>query len=216
MLAALVGGDRAENSGLQAYIRSMLRVMVFDAGRRGQLISQAELARYTRDLAEAVTEALHYFIGHGDKSPRDSRRYLAASAAHVIHMLRDTTEDVESGYYNIPREYLEAHKIDPHQVGSDPYRQWTQSRVALARAYFQAGRSYLAQVENLRCRLAGQAYIARFETTLQAIERDGYCLRRAYTERKSLKAGLRICLAALASAFTSRQPGEISQKITAR
>ena len=216
LLLELVQGDREKDSGLQVYIRSMLRVMAFDASRRGRLISQAELACYTRDLAAAVTEALHYFIGHGDKSPRDERRYLAASAAHIIHMLRDTFDDVQAGYFNIPREYLQAQDIEPHQVWSDPYRRWVQSRVEMARAYFQAGRSYLAQVENPRCRLAGLAYIARFGITMEAIEQDGYRLRAGYPERKSLRAGLRICQAALAPAYLGRQPRDISDKLTAR
>jgi hypothetical protein len=62
--------------------------------------------------------------------------------------------------------------------------------VKLARQYFQAGREYISQVRGVRCRLAGFAYLARFEWMLKLIEKDGYCLRPDYPERKSLKAGL--------------------------
>jgi phytoene/squalene synthetase len=175
----------------------MLAVMAFDAERRGRLVSQRELAEYSRWLSSAVTEAMHYFIGHQHASPHTEARYLAVTAAHITHMLRDTFEDVAAGYYNIPREYLDSHTLTPQAVDSAPYRAWVQHRVQLARSYFRAGRSYLAQVENFRCRLAGYAYMARFTGVLDAIEQEGYHLRAAYTERKSLSATLRM----LGSAF---------------
>jgi hypothetical protein len=73
-------------------------------------------------------------------------------------------------------------------VGSNAYRAWVGSRVGLARTYFKAGREYLGQVENLRCRLAGFAYTARFEGVLDLIEQDGFLLRAAYPERSGLGA----------------------------
>src|SRR5512140_1342499 len=65
LLIELVKHDNEKNSGLQCYLRNMMQVMDFDARRRGRLISQAELNEYTHWLASAVTEAMHYFIGHG-------------------------------------------------------------------------------------------------------------------------------------------------------
>ena len=197
MLIELVKHDHEKNSGLQSYLRNMMHVMEFDARRRGRLISQAELNEYTRWLATAVTEAMHYFIGHCCHSPHDETRYLAVSAAHITHMLRDTLDDVQAGYYNIPREVLEANHIQPQDVQSKAYRAWVKSRVLLARKYFQAGRRYLARVENPRCRLAGLAYTARFEWLLDTIEREGYALRPEYSERKSLATGVRMGLSTL-------------------
>jgi hypothetical protein len=55
----------------------------------------------------------------------------------------------------------------------------------------------------LRCRLAGYAYTARFQWMLGAIERDHYCLRSEYPDRKSLWAGLWMGWSALASMFAS-------------
>ncbi len=204
MLAELIQGDREKNSGLHAYLRNMMAVMAFDAERRGRLISKAELAEYTRHLAVAVTEALHHFIGHGCKSPQGESRYLAVTAAHITHMLRDTLEDAEAGYFNIPREVIESHGIGPHDVWSNPYRKWVQSRVEQARAYFKVGRDYLAQVQNPRCRLAGYAYTARFARVLDAIEQDGYRLRSEYPECESLLAGPRMIGAALSRMFDHR------------
>jgi hypothetical protein len=192
LLVELVRGDQERDSGLQAYLRHMMRVMDFDTRRRGQLISQVQLNEYTRWLAIAVTEALHYFIGHGQLAPRDETRYLAVSAAHIAHMLRDTYPDLQAGYYNIPREALEANHIGPDEVQSDAYRAWVRSRVRLAREYFQAGESYFARVQSARHRLAGLAYIARFAWLLDTIEREGYCLRPEYSERKSSGTGLRM------------------------
>jgi phytoene/squalene synthetase len=197
MVADLIDSDHRHSSGLHAYIRNMMAVMAFDAERRGRLISQQELSAYTRWLAIGVTEALHYFIGHGCYTPHTQARYLAVTAAHITHMLRDTLDDVRAGYFNIPREVVETYAIDPGDVSSDAYRQWVQSRVHLARRAFSAGKSYLDQVESHRCRVAGYAYIARFETVLDSIERDDYLLRAGYPEDVDFGAGARIALTLL-------------------
>lgn len=210
LLAELVAQDTETNSGLQIYLRQMMAVMVFDVGRRGRLITQAELAEYSRKLATAVTEAMHYFIGHAEPAPRHPARYLAVTAAHITHMLRDTREDVAAGYFNIPREHLQARGITAHDVDSRAYREWVCSRVQLARQYFRAGRQYLAQVRNWRCRLAGHAYAARFEWMLRVIERDYYCLRSEYGQRRSLGAGLWMGWSTLASLFTPAGPRRLA------
>ena len=206
LVADLIHNDQAENSGLKTYINQMMAVMVFDAERKGQFISQGELAEYTRSLATAVTEALHYFIGHNDFSPQDDSRYLAVTGAHITHMLRDAIEDAAVGYYNVPQDFLDTHGITPTDVNHDAYQTWVRNRVQLARKCFAAGRAYLGRVENFRCRLAGYAYIARFEVVLAAIEKDGYRLRPAYPERKSKRAGLRMILATLTLALASLWP----------
>jgi phytoene/squalene synthetase len=213
MLAGLIHGDAQKNSGLQAYIRNMMAVMAFDAERRGRWITQEELVSYRRCLATAVTEALHYFIGHCCNSPRGERRYLAATAAHITHMLRDTCEDTAAGYYNVPRQFLDANGITPQDVGSQAYRAWVRGQVQLAREYFKAGKDYLAQVENFRCRLAGHAYIARFEVVLDAIEREGYILRPDYDERKSPLSSMRVIWRAFSRACTFRREEENNRKI---
>jgi phytoene/squalene synthetase len=204
MLVELVHHDHEKNSGLQAYLRNMMLVMDFDARRRGRLISQAELNTYTRWLASGVTEAMHYFIGNGDDAPQDETRYLAVTAAHITHMLRDTSDDMQAGYYNIPREVLDAAQIWPQEVHSDAYRLWVKSRVQLARQYFEAGKGYLARVQNPRCRLAGFVYTARFEWLLDTIEREGYILRSQYDERKSIGTGLRMSWLAFSSMINLR------------
>ena len=214
MLVDLVRDDTEKNSGLQSYLRNMMAVMVFDAERRGQVISQAELFGYSRALAVAVTEAMYYFIGHDDPSPSHEARYLAVTAAHITHMLRDAFEDAQAGYFNIPREYLQSHGGSPEDVNSQTYREWVCDRVQLARMYFKAGRECTAQVKNLRCRLAGFAYTARFEWMLRAIERDNYCLRPEYPERKSLRAGLWMIWLTLASVLASPRMRSNPQSLT--
>lgn len=190
MLVDMVRNDTEKNSGLQIYLRNMMDVMLFDAGRRGQTVSQAELAGYSHKLAVAVTEALYYFIGHDDPSPHHPARYLAVTGAHIVHMLRDAVEDVEAGYFNIPREVLQARGISPQDIASDAYRKWVCERIQLARATFDLSRECTSRVKNWRCRLAGYAYTARFRWMLNAIERDNFCLRAEYPERKGFGAGL--------------------------
>jgi phytoene/squalene synthetase len=211
MLIELVRQDRERNSGLQSYLRNMMQVMDFDASRRGRLISQFELGEYTRFLATAVTEAMHYFIGHCCHSPHDETRYLAVTGAHITHMLRDTFDDLQAGYYNIPREVLEANHIQPQDLQSNAYRAWVRSRVQQARKCFQAGREYLARVQNPRCRLAGLAYTARFEWLLDTMEQENYVLRPEYGERKRFGTGLRMGVSVLAALTRVRERKPLSR-----
>jgi phytoene/squalene synthetase len=213
MLVELVQNDHEKNSGLATYLHNMMLVMDFDGKRRGRVISQAELNEYTRWLAEAVTDAMHYFIGNGWYAPHDETRYLAVSAAHISHMLRDTFDDLQAGYFNIPREVLQANHIGPQDVHSDAYVAWVKSRVQLAREYFKAGRDYLSRVQNWRCRLAGYAYTARFEWLLDTIEREGYRLRPQYDERKRIGTGLRMSWLAFSSMVYFRGEEILSRQL---
>lgn len=200
ILFDLVRHDDEKNSGLQTYLYNMMAVMAFDAERRGRVISQTELCEYSRRLATAVTEAIYYFIGHDTPPSPSPERYLSVTAAHIVHMLRDTFEDTRVGYFNIPREVLLAEAISPQDITSRPYRKWVCERARLAHRYFEAGRAYLDRVPNIRCRLAGYAYTARFEWMLGVIARDNYCLRSAYPERKTARAGLWMGWSTLSSA----------------
>ncbi len=150
MLADLVRSDSEDHSGLQSYLRNMMGVMAFDTARCGRIISQAELAEYTRMLATAVSEAMCYFIGHGEvqpTAPHTETCYPSVIAAHITHMLRDTIEDVEAGYFNIPGEYLQSQAISANDVESPAYHEWVTQRIQLARAHFKAGRACIARVQ---------------------------------------------------------------------
>jgi len=223
MLVDLVCSNEGKHPGLKSYLHNMMSVMSFDAERRGRAVSQTELDEYSHALATAVTDAMFYFIGHDDPPPPHKARYLPVTAAHITHMLRDTKEDIDAGYFNIPGEFLQSHDITPGDVKSQAYRKWVCSRVKLAGRYFDEGRVYLSRVKNLRCRIAGFAYTARFEWMLRAIERDNFCLRSEYRHRKSFSAGLWMVWTTLTSIFASNltkrqahtlafQPAEIDER----
>jgi phytoene/squalene synthetase len=202
-LANLGKNEPDTTSGLQIYLSKMMSVMEFDVERRGRGISQCELDDYSRSLAIAVTEALHYFIGHDCATEKSERRYLAVRAAHITHMLRDAGEDTTAGYFNIPQKYSEDQELSYLDFDHPSYRDWVSNRINLARRFFQIGREYIAQVRNMRCQLAGYAYIARFEWMLKVIEHDGYRLRGEYPERKSVGAGLWMVWRTASSLFAS-------------
>jgi phytoene/squalene synthetase len=192
IIADLINHDRGEDSGLRSFIHNFLAIIEFDAHRRGHLISQRELAWYSSCLGKAVTDAIQYFVGNGHPYPTADNHYLAATAAHITHMLRDTVEDNAEGYINIPGEYLEAHGIGPEDIDSPPFRAWVRDRVELARHYFREGKEYIDGLDVLRCKIAAHCYCARFEGVLDTIERDGYVLRPAYGERSKLSTWLRM------------------------
>jgi phytoene/squalene synthetase len=218
MLVDLVKHDTGKNPGLRSYLYNMMAVMEFDAARRGQIISQAELDHYTQMLAVAVTDALHYFIGHYDPQPDRELRYQAVTAAHMTHMLRDAYEDTEIGYFNIPSQFLKQNKLNPQDIEASVYRDWVCERVKLARQHFLSGRKAIAQVKSWRCRLAGYAYTARFEWVLRTIERENFCLRCEYPDRKGWRASLWMVWNTLKSVFVlplfnpqSAQPQRVNE-----
>lgn len=206
-LADLIHNDRGNNPGLRSYLGRMMAVMEFDAGRRGRLISQAQLSEYTQNLAIAVTDAMHYFIGHGDPAPAIETRYTAVTAAHITHMLRDSLEDQQAGYFNIPQEYLQKLGVSAQDLDHSAYRDWVFTRVKVARQLFKESQKSLSQIQNLRCRLAGYAYAARFEWMLRAIERDNYRLQWEYPERKKLRASAWMAWRTLRGLVTSTRMG---------
>ena len=192
MLADLARSADLADGGLRSYLRNMMLVMDFDGRRRGRLVSQRELDQYTRWLAIAVTDAMEYFLGEGSAPLHDDTRYAAVQGAHVVHMLRDTFADVEAGYYNIPREVLDAHSIGPGDIESAAYRAWVESRVQLARRLLETGRAYFARVHSLRHRLAGLAYIARFQWLIDTLERERFAVRSEYAERRAVATAWRM------------------------
>jgi phytoene/squalene synthetase len=197
IVADLISHDRGENSGLQSFIRNFLAIIDFDAYRRGRHVSQAELDWYSDCLGQAVTDAIQYFVGNDHTYPRGTNQYLAATAAHITHMLRDMVEDLSEGYVNVPREYLDEHGLRPQDLGSPAMRAWVRSRVRLARRYFRDGKRYIDSLDVLRCKIAARWYCARFEGLLDIIERDDYILRPRYSRQRKLSAWLR--MAALAA-----------------
>jgi phytoene/squalene synthetase len=190
IIADLIHNDRFEGSGLESFIRNMFAIVEFDAYRKGRLISEEELIWYTDRLGTSVTDGLLYFIGNRHPHPQSDKKYLAATAAHITHLLRDMLVDIADGFINIPREYLREHAISHDQIDSHPFRQWVQERVILAREYFREGKIYLDELDVLRSKIVGHWYCARFEGILDSIERDRYLLREAYPENRNLLAWL--------------------------
>jgi phytoene/squalene synthetase len=180
MLRDLIAGRRDEHPGLRSYLENMMAVMEFDASRRGRLISRQELERYTSLLATGVWNCIEYFIGHAHRYPQGPARTQAVAGAHIIHMLRDTVDDLTSGYFNVPREVLEAEGLTPADLEHPAYRDWVRERVEQARRCFDEGKRYLRSIGCLRSQIASYLYCARFEVVLRQIELDQYRIRALY------------------------------------
>jgi phytoene/squalene synthetase len=131
-------------------------------------------------------DGIQYFIGNGHPYLKTVDRTLAVVGAHLVHMLRDSLEDIPAGFINIPAEDIQGRGICVEDVESESFRLWVREQVDRARVCLQAGKQYIDSLDILRCKLAGVWYCARFEWFLNAIQRDGYRLRRAYPERQNL------------------------------
>jgi phytoene/squalene synthetase len=188
MLADLIAHDRGPDSGLRSFIHNFMAVIEFDANRNGRLVTSQELNFYTIWLATAVMDGLQYFIGNGHPYPKTPDRMLAVVGAHLVHMLRDTLEDIPAGFVNVPAEEIQVRGIQLEDVESESFRLWVREQVERARVCFRAGKRYIDTLDVLRCKLAGAWYCARFDWFLNAIQRDGYRLRRAYPEHDNLAA----------------------------
>jgi len=173
------------NDLLHSYIRNLVSTIEFDAKRDGRLISTEELNQYSDYIGEGVTNLLLYCIGNDYNYPNDKNKYHAVVASHIIHMLRDYRGDVDNGYVNIQKEYLDAHGIDPKDVENPAFRNWVKERVELAKTYFKEGKEYIDNVDVLRYKIMAYWYCARFETILDTIEKDNYILRTEYNNRRN-------------------------------
>jgi phytoene/squalene synthetase len=201
MLADLIAHDRDPDSGLRSFIHNFMAVIEFDAERKGMLVTRQELSIYTGWLATAVMDGIQYFIGNGHVYPKTVDRNLAVTGAHLVHMLRDTLEDIPAGYINIPVEEIQGGGIRLDELESESFRLWVREQVNRARACLRAGKRYIENLDVLRCKLAGRWYCARFEWFLDAIERDRYHLRAAYPERQNLAAWVEMAGLGLAIAL---------------
>ena len=155
-------------------------------------IGEQELDWYVSTLGKSVTDGLLYFIGNGCEYPDTGNRYLAGTAAHISHLLRDTAQDNRDGFFNIPREYLEETGIERGDVDHPAYKTWVKQRVETAREMFSGGKVYLDSLPILRTKIAGYWYSARFEVVLDTIEKDGYRIREHYHERRQVGTWLKI------------------------
>jgi phytoene/squalene synthetase len=201
LLADLIRNDRGGCYRLRSYIRNFLAIIEFDAERKGRLITQRELDCYARTLGKAVTDGIQYFVCNGHPYPESEQRYLAATGAHIVHMLRDMAADISEGYINIPLEQIESQKIDLGQFDSAALRSWVKERVQLARRYFAEGKQYLDELSVLRCRIVGYWYCARFESLLDMIEADGYILRSVYPKSNKWVTWIKFAGIALAQTW---------------
>jgi phytoene/squalene synthetase len=162
MLADLIAHDRG---GLESYIHNFFKIIEFDVFRKGRRISEQELNDYIGSLAKGVTDGIQYFVGNRYAYPKTEDRYLAATAAHITHLLRDMKKDLANGFINGPEDFD---------------RKWVKERVALARKYFREGKNYIKSLKPFRAKIAAFAYCFRFERILSMIERDNYDLRYGY------------------------------------
>ncbi len=198
ILADLIRNDRGKCYRLRSYIRNFLAIIEFDAERKDRMITQDELDWYASTLGKAVTDGIQYFVCNGYPYPESENRYLAATGAHIVHMLRDMADDIQSGYFNIPSEKIEFNQKNVLQFDSPLMRFWVEARVQQARQYFSEGKKYLDELSILRCRIVGYWYCARFENLLDTIEHDGYVLRSTYKNPNKLITWLKFAGIALA------------------
>ncbi|TAI47362.1 squalene/phytoene synthase family protein [Flagellimonas allohymeniacidonis] len=201
IIAVLIKHDQKNNSKLQSFIRNMFAIVEFDAYRKWQIITVKQLEWYTHCVAKSTTDGLQYFIGNKHQYPVAKNQYSAAKAAHIVHLLRDTVEDLQNGFINIPKEYIELYGINISQLESPAFRAWVRERTAKAREYFIEGKHYLETLNIFRCKTVGLWYCARFEPILDKIENENYLLKRTYEENGTSSRLFKIARLTLVAPF---------------
>jgi phytoene/squalene synthetase len=199
MVADMICRHEAKDAGVHSYIKKMLGVIDFDAHRRGKLVGAEKLRWYSDALGASVVDAIQFFIGGGQSYPKTEDRYAAGIAAHIAHILRDMRADIADGFVNIPREYLEQHGLDPEDVEHSAFRSWVREQVDTSRKLFRLGRRYLDKLDSLRVKIVGFWYCARFDGVLDAIEQDGYVLRKDYGSRHGIANWMKMASVAIST-----------------
>ena len=186
LIADLIQSNRDRNSKLAMFIMNFFEIIAFDARRKHSLISKKELDWYSKTLSIAVTSGIEYFINSNYGYPSSSHRYDAGIAAHIAHMLRDYREDLNEGFFNIPKEYLKQKGVTPQDIDSADLRELVKIQVQRARTLLITGKAYISRLPVLRGKLAAYWYCCRFENILDRLEKDNYVLHETYPRRFNL------------------------------
>lgn len=205
LIIELIKSDTHNPSGLTSFIKNFFWVIEFDAERKGRLISERELKIYSDKLGTAVTDCIEYFIGEPEsKSKLHKYHYHAATAAHMVHMLRDYTEDVGNGFINIPKEYLNKTNLSETEFDSPKFRLWVKQRSLLAQKYFRYGKVYIDKLPNVKQKMAARWYCCRFDNVLRELEKNGYMPDKINREG-ILRAGCRFIYTTLEVVINHRR-----------
>lgn len=197
IITELIKSDDKQKSKLNSYITNLFSIIEFDNYRKGRFINQKELIWYSDNLGKAVTDCIQYFIGNNTYYPDLKYRYSAAIAAHIIHMLRDYSEDQKENYLNAPEKYIEKINKYPENNQNIPSKTWIKNRIKLARKNFELGKMYIDQVPVLRYKIATRLYCARFELLMETIEKDNYILRPVYKHKNKFLHLLKLLFSAV-------------------
>jgi phytoene/squalene synthetase len=214
IIADLIQHDYGADSGLRSFIVKFLEILEFDAHRKGNRVTQQQLTWYSSHLGHAVTDGIQHFVGNGHQYPQADNRHLAATGAHITHMLRDMVKDIPEGFINIPVEYLGTKSIGAEELESATFRVWVRQQVELARDHFLRGKQYIDGIDLLRCKLVAYWYCTRFECVLDAIEHDNFVLRADYCVRRSPSTLLKMLRDGLSVTFKHLflRPSQVHQK----
>jgi phytoene/squalene synthetase len=176
ILIDLINNDNKQESFLKSYILNFFSIIEFDAARKGEYINEQKLKWYSETVGKAVTDCIFYFIGNHIDYPERENRYLAAEAAHITHMLRDYREDIKTGYFNIPNEYLIEKKITIDDINCDEFRHWVKNRTIMARENFSEGKKYIYSLKIFRTKIAALWFCLRFEKVIDVLEKNSFDL----------------------------------------
>ncbi len=192
MIVELIKTEPSRDSRLASYILNLFNIIEFDVYRKGKLITEKELDWYSESLGKSVTDCIAHFIDHDKTYPNTANKYDAATASHVIHMLRDYQEDLADGFMNIPKEYLDENKIQPTDIKNQVLKEWVKMRIEEAKQKFISGREYINQIPSLRSKIAATLYCVRFEWLMTEYEKNNYNLDTKLSHRNNLVSYLRM------------------------
>jgi phytoene/squalene synthetase len=202
LLAEILVGNRRKDAKFISYVQNFIAIIEFDAKRRNKLVSATELAWYSHTLSKAVTDGIAYFIDCNSTQTDSADRYRAGIGTHLAHMLRDYCQDIENGYINIPKEYLDTHKLMPSDIDNPLFRLWVKDMVRRARMDLARGRKYIAtNVPGFRSKIAAYWYCCHYDGILDQIERDEFRLRVSYPNINKLDNYLRIIKSVVIAVF---------------
>jgi phytoene/squalene synthetase len=172
LILNLIKYNSQKKSLLHSYVVNFYSIIAFDAKRHGKLVTDKQLEWYSNRIGVAVTDCISFFIGNSTSPTPGMAQYKAATAAHIVHMLRDLKEDIPHGFINISKEFLvknNLNKIDLNKINLD---RWLNEKCKVARIYFKEGRKYIKNIPVFRRKLAAWLYCLRFEPFLKKLERS--------------------------------------------
>lgn len=168
---ATINYDKTNEMQLHSMITNFIEAIEWDVSRRYSIVSKNDLGIYSLRLGRSYAEGLLFGLGMKANDPAyDIAMNKCGSAAHIAHILRDLSIDLNLGYVNISCEDMKLFDIDPLDPSLHGIGKWIAFSAEKAEALFSEGKIYQKTFPNIKSRLVFDIVCSRYLSVLRKVK----------------------------------------------